>query len=101
MGGIGLGGRLVADAPGLAAPVAERGGGRGRLGVGGVRRPGGGGGEGRRGWRRVVVVVVVIGGVGRPRIGLAAALALAAGGVAVADHGGELGFRLAGGGRRC
>ena len=46
------------------------------------------------------VVVVVAGGVGRRRLGLAAALALglAAGSGAVAVHGGELGFRLAGGG---
>jgi hypothetical protein len=40
----------------------------------------------------VVVVVVVVGGVGRPRLRLPAALALAAGGVVVANHGGELGF---------
>ena len=88
VGGIGLGGRLVADAPGLAAPAARRGRGRRRLGLGGVQRRGVGEGRGRRG---VVmqVVVVVAGGVGRRRLGLAAALApgLAAGSVAVAAAG--------------
>lgn len=48
----------------------------------------------------VVVVVAVVGGGRRRRLRLAAPLALATGGVAVAVHRGELGFRLTGTGNR-